>query len=117
MTVADRVELGVLTVCGAIIGLISVFYLNLLIGSVPVPITVVLAGVGNLLVLHRASQLTESSWRYAPMIVWALITLVAMVPGINGNGALIGDWRVLMLLLCGVGLPAVAQSMNRLNNL
>ncbi len=117
MTVGDRVELAVLTVCGFVLGVITVFYLNLLIGSVPVPISVLVAGVGNLVLLQLASKITESSWRYAPMIAWALVALVAMVPGVNGNGALIGDWRLLLLMLCGLGLPAVAHSMNRLNNL
>ncbi|MCF8590082.1 hypothetical protein [Gordonia liuliyuniae] len=117
MSVGDRVELGVLTVCGFVLAILTVFFLNVRIGVVPVPFTVVVAAIGTTLLLRLTSAITESSWRYAPLIVWTAVVLVAAVPGINSNGALIGDWRVLLLLLCGLGVPAATTYMSRLNNL
>ncbi|MCF8571465.1 hypothetical protein L5G32_14425 [Gordonia sp. HY002] len=117
MNVADRIELAVLTGCGVVLALLTVFFLNVRIGAVPVPFTVVIAAIGTTLLLRLAAGTTSSSWRYAPLVAWTAVVVIAAVPGINGNGPLIGDWRVLLLLLCGLGLPAMATSMSRLNNL
>lgn len=117
MTFADRVELGVLTLCGAVLAVLTVFYLNLWIGAVPLPLAVVVAAVGTTVFTKLAASITESSWRYAPLIAWTAVVVIAAVPGVNGNAALIGDWRVLLLLLCGLGVPAMTTYMSRLNNL
>ncbi|WP_132991839.1 hypothetical protein [Gordonia zhaorongruii] len=117
MKLLDRLEVGLLTLCGLILGVISVFYLNLLIGSVPAPVTVILAAAGNVVLLKRAAELTASAWRYAPVIAWTLVVLTATLPGVSGNGALIGDWRVLLLLVSGLGACALANSMARLDEL
>jgi hypothetical protein len=117
MSAGDRVEIAVLTVCGFVLGVVTVFYLNVLVGTMPLPVSALAAAVGNVVLLQFAAQITDSPWRYAPMISWMLVALVALLPGVNGNGALIYDWRALLLLFCGVGLPALAQSMNRLNRL
>lgn len=117
MTVAERVELGVLTVCGLVLSVLTVFFLNVYVGAVPAPFTVVVAAIGTTVLLRLASAITDSSWRYAPLIAWAAIVIVAAVPGINGNGAVIGDWRVLALLVCGLGLPAYSTYTARLNRI
>ncbi|GAA4676208.1 hypothetical protein [Gordonia humi] len=117
MSVADRVEIGVLTVSGVVLGLLTVFYLDLYIGAVPVPVTAIVAAVGTALLCRLAGAITESTWRYAPLIAWTAVVIVAAVPGLNGNGALIGDWRVLLLLVCGLGAPAAMTYAARLNNL
>ncbi|MEJ9077969.1 MULTISPECIES: hypothetical protein [Gordonia] len=117
MTAGDRVELAVLTVGGLVLGVVTVFYLNVLVGTMPLPVSALAAAVGNVVLLQLAAQITGSPWRYAPLIAWVLVALVALLPGVNGNGALIYDWRALLLLFCGVGVPALAQSMNRLNHL
>ena len=122
MSAGDRVEIGVLTFCGLLVGVLSVFLLQMRVGAVPVPIGVLFAAFGNWLLLRLASAVTDSPWRYAPLSVWGLVVFVGVIPGLGGNMMLYGsgqgpDWRFLLLLLGGLGVPALAAQMRRLDDL
>ncbi|EGD56871.1 hypothetical protein [Gordonia neofelifaecis] len=116
MSIGDRVELGVLTVSGFLLGILTAAFLLVRIGSFPFPITALIAGVVNVLILKIAETYTKSAWQYAPLIAWTFVTAMAMLP-VFGNGSLIGDWRLLLLLACGLALPAFYASTARIRNL
>ncbi|MBY4570927.1 hypothetical protein ACE11G_05045 [Gordonia sp. PS3] len=116
MTIGDRLELAVLTVSGFLLGILTAAFLLIRIGAWPFPVTALIAGVANVLILRLAESYTKSAWQYAPLIVWTFVTAMAMLP-VFGNGSLIGDWRLLLLLACGLAVPAFYASTSRVRNL
>ncbi|MGB6243937.1 MULTISPECIES: hypothetical protein [Gordonia] len=116
MSVAGRIELAVLTVSGLLLGILTAAFLMIRVGGWPVPVTAVIAGVANVVILKLAASYTRSGWRFAPLVAWTAVTLAAMLP-LLGNGALIGDWRLLLLLACGLAVPAFYASNARMREL
>ena len=122
MTAGDRVEIGVLTVCGLLVGVVTVFYLQVRVGGVPLPVTALAAAALNVVLLRIAAAVTETGWRWAPLTAWSVVLVLGLLPGLRGNMMLYGagagpDWRLLLLLACGLGAPALASSMARLDKL
>ncbi|MBM7366827.1 hypothetical protein [Gordonia hydrophobica] len=113
MTAGERIELVVLAVSGLILGIMTAAFLGIYVGGVPLPVTAVIAGAVNVVLYVLAASLTASAWQFAPLGAWTLVTVLAMLP-LFGNGSLIGDWRLLLLLACGLGIPAYYASTRRL---
>lgn len=116
MSISARVELGVLTVASALLGILTAAFLLIRVGGYPFPITALIAGAANLVILELASSYTPTAWRFAPLAAWTLPTVLAMLP-VFGNGSLIGDWRLLLLVACGLGVPGFIASRARLKAL
>ncbi|MEU5841867.1 hypothetical protein [Rhodococcus sp. NPDC047139] len=89
---------ALLVLDGALCALLSVFYLGLYVAGVPFPITILLAGAANLL-LVMAVRAEAGSLRTAtlPLLAWAVTFLVCLVGGPGGDQLAIGDWRTLLL--------------------
>ncbi len=107
MRLADRLVLSALTVDGLIVGILSVTFLNVYAGSVPVPVTAV---IGALLVawfVRIATSLTASAVRYGPMLARLVPVLAGLSGGPGGDVLLYADWRTLLLVVLGVGAPVV----------
>ncbi|MFT4089040.1 MAG: hypothetical protein QM658_18170 [Gordonia sp. (in: high G+C Gram-positive bacteria)] len=110
MTAGARTELVVQTLSGFLLGVMTTFFLLVRVGGAPFPIAIAAAALGNTLLLKLASDCTRSAWRFAPLAAWGLVTLVGMMPGIAGNGALLdGPWLLLLMVL-GFGTPAIASA-------
>lgn len=116
MTVTDRIELGVLTVSGLLLGILTSAFLMIRVGGFPVPITALIAAVVNVVIYLLASSYTKSAWQFAPLAAWTLVTVLTMLP-LFGNASLIGDWRLLLLFACGLGVPGYYASNRRLKSI
>ena len=102
--------LAVLAVDGVLSALMAVFFLNLRIGAVPVPISPVLAGALNAALVWVALRWTPSP-RVAAIPLWAwLATVLACTFGGPGDDIILGGVGLLeygSILLIAVGaLPA-----------
>ncbi|UQE74068.1 hypothetical protein MYK68_15180 [Gordonia sp. PP30] len=106
MTVGAKLELAALTVASALTAMLCCAFLMISWGPVPFPITAVVAGAANLGFLWLAGQYTSSGWRFAPIAAWAVVVIVAMIPGIGGNGAWIDGLPLILLFLLGLGAPS-----------
>ena len=89
---------ALLVLDGALCALLSVFYLGLYIAGVPFPITILLAGVANLL-LVSATRAETGSLRTAtlPLLAWAVAFFVCLAGGPGGDQLVLADWRTLLL--------------------
>ncbi|MGU3582302.1 hypothetical protein ACLBYD_03790 [Rhodococcus sp. C26F] len=89
---------ALLVLDGALCALLSVFYLGVYIAGVPFPITILLAGVVNLLLVMAVRAETGSLRSAAlPLLAWAVVFLVCLVGGPGGDQLALGDWRTLLL--------------------
>ncbi|MFT3714525.1 MAG: hypothetical protein QM774_00865 [Gordonia sp. (in: high G+C Gram-positive bacteria)] len=94
-----------LTVAGLLTGILTASFVMLYLGHVPFPITAVIAGLVNVLLLRLASSYTSSGWRFAPLAAWVIPVVFEMLP-VTGSEPLIYSWQLLLLLLLGLALPA-----------
>lgn len=87
---------------------LEVLFLPLYRGSVPIPVTALLAGPVNIaLVYGMASVTSRLSLLAAPLVVWTVGFLVCASAGPGGDIMLGSDWRTLLLLFCGLVPPLV----------
>ncbi len=105
------VVLAVLTADGVLSALMAVFFLPLRIGSVPLPVSAVLSGVVNALLVWVALQWTSSPPRVAALPLWAwLLTVLAFTFGGPGDDIVFGGPGIMefapVLLLALGALPA-----------
>ncbi|WP_045823468.1 hypothetical protein [Williamsia herbipolensis] len=114
MDTRDRLLLGALAVDGFVVGLLSLAFVNSYVGSVPMPITAVIGGAVNGLLIWLASGLDSGSLRYLPLAGWLLAVAVGLLGGPGGDALLFGDWRTLLLVAVGVGVPVVLSWSGRL---
>ncbi|UYP20039.1 hypothetical protein OED52_05695 [Rhodococcus sp. Z13] len=93
-----RGVVALLVLDGALCALLSVFFLGLYIGGVPFPVTLVLSGIANLL-LVMAVRTETGSLRPAvlPLVAWAVMFFVCLFGGPGGDVLLVDDWRTLLL--------------------
>ncbi len=110
----DHVLLAVLTGDGFIVGLLSIAFLNVHVGVVPVPVTALLGGLANAVLLWLAAGHTGSSARMLPLAGWVIAMGVGLFGGPGGDALLFTDWRTLLLVLLGAGIPAVVSWSGRL---
>jgi hypothetical protein len=95
------------------LALVEVFWLPLRIGLIPVPLSVVAAVAGNLLLVSLAHRWSRSRVvAVLPAVVWVLVALAASMPRPEGDLLIIGGGRAgyvnLAFLLLGVVAAALA---------
>ena len=93
--------------------LVEVFWLPLRVGAVVLPVSVLAAVVGNVLLVRSAHRLSGSrAVAVAPAITWLVIVIGAMMPRPEGDLVLVGTGVAgvvnLVFLLLGVTAAAVA---------
>ncbi len=101
------------TVLAAWLALVEVFWLPLRVFGVPVPVSVVAAVVGNLLLVGLAERLTGSRLAAVlPAVVWLVIAVAASLRRPEGDLLLVGGgvlgYLSLAFLLAGVVAAAFA---------
>lgn len=103
----DRLVLTVLAADGIAVGLLSVFFMPLWAGPVPIPVAALVAGIVNVLLVRAAERRTTRMVVAAlPLVGWlAVFALFAIVDG--GGTVIPGDWRAPVLLLLGAGPAAM----------
>jgi hypothetical protein len=103
----------VAVVAAAWLAVVEVFWLPLRIGVVPVPLSVLAAVAGNLLLVPLAHRLSGSrAVAVLPALVWLVVALAAMVRRPEGDLVLVGTGVTggvgYAFLLCGVVAAAFA---------
>ncbi|AUN39700.1 Uncharacterised protein (plasmid) [Tsukamurella tyrosinosolvens] len=105
----DRILLGVATVGGAVCGVGAAMYLYLYSGAVPLPLSAVLFGALLAAISVAARRLGGEPVHGAlPVIAFLLVIAAFLAGGPGGDIVLYVDWRLLLLLLCGIGMPILA---------
>jgi hypothetical protein len=91
--IAATVGSAVLVVAvAAWLAVVEVFWLPLKVGVVPVPLSVLAAVVGNLLLVRLAHRLSGSrAVAVLPALVWLVVALAAMVRRPEGDLVLVGS--------------------------
>ena len=114
MRAVSRVAAGLLVVVLAVwLALVEVFWLPLRVSGVPVPVSVVAAVVGNLLLVALAARLTGSRLAAAlPAVGWLVVAVGASLRRPEGDLLLTGGgvlgFLSLAFLLAGVVAAAFA---------
>ncbi|TFV52543.1 hypothetical protein [Blastococcus sp. TF02A-35] len=99
---------GLCTVAvSAWLAVVEVFWLPLRVGGVPVPVSVLAAVVGNLLLVRAALRVSGSRVVAAlPAVVWLVVAVAAMGRRPEGDLVITNSWVNLVFL--GLGLLAAA---------
>ena len=112
--IAARLGWAVVAVAAAAwLALVEAFWLPLRAGAVPVPLSVLAAVAGNLLLVPLAHRLSGSrAVAVLPGVVWLVVALGATVRRAEGDLVLVGGGVTggvgLAFLLCGVVAAALA---------
>lgn len=112
--IAARTGWAVLAVTAAAwLALVEVFWLPLRVGPVPVPLSVLAAVAGNLLLVGLAHRLSGSrAVAVLPALVWLAVALAATVRRPEGDLVLVGTGVTgavgFAFLICGVVAAAFA---------
>lgn len=106
MNLLTRITFAVLVFDAVALATVELMYLPLRVGTVPLPITVLLAAVSTPWLVRGAAELGGSRWVCAvPLVVWLLALGVLGVGGPGGEVLLAVDWRAGLLLAAGT-IPA-----------
>ncbi|WP_327093582.1 hypothetical protein OIE68_25385 [Nocardia vinacea] len=85
---------------------LEVLYLPTYINTIAFPLSAVLAGVVNVLLVMGVRSITHRvSAMFLPVAAWTLGFLTCSVTGPGGDIMLGSDWRTLLLLFCGLVPP------------
>ncbi|MFD0360631.1 hypothetical protein ACFQZZ_04110 [Nocardia sp. GCM10030253] len=110
------VIITLLVLDGLITLAVEVLYLPTYLGTVAFPLSAVLAGVINvLLVMGVRSVTTRVGFAILPIAAWTFGFLVCSVTGPGGDIMLGSDWRTALLLFCGL-VPPLGYLYFRLNS-
>jgi hypothetical protein len=115
--VAIRVAVGVLVAVLAVgLTLVEAFLVPLRVGTVPLPVCVPLAVVGNIVLAKLAARQTGSiGWAAVPPVLWLLVVIVLAMPRAEGDLVVPGSLTGLAFLLAGAvgGAYGVASEITR----
>lgn len=101
-----RLLLVLLIVDAALLAVLELFFLPLRVGgTVPFPVTVLVAAVTTPLLVRLAGRLVGPRAAFAPLVAWVLVLVVVGLFGPGGDLVLLQDWRAL-LLIAGGALPS-----------
>jgi hypothetical protein len=107
VSLVARITLVVLVVDAAGLAVVELLYLPLRVGTVPFPITILLAAVSTPWLVRSAAELGGPRMVAAvPLVVWVL-TLGVLVAGPGGDVLFPVDWRSALLLAGGMFPAAV----------
>lgn len=107
----DATLFAFLTLDGLLVGVLSVFLTYVRIDDTAVPIGIAVALVGNAILAWLALGTTDAPWRWAPLLAWMAVVLIAGLSGPGGDVLLVTDWRAIGLLIGGVVGPVVVARM------
>lgn len=103
-----RITLVVLVFDAVALAVVELMYLPLRVGSVPFPITILLAVVSTPWLVQSAAELGGPRPVAAvPLVVWVVALGVLGVGGPGGDVLLAADWRSALLLSGGMFPAAV----------
>ncbi len=106
MSLVARITLVVLVLDAVVLAALELLYLPLWVGSVPCPVTVLLAAVSTPWLVRSAAELGgHRMTAVVPLMAWVLAIGVFGVAGPGGDVLLAKDWRS-VLLACGGLFPA-----------
>ncbi|WP_236789237.1 hypothetical protein [Amycolatopsis sp. GM8] len=88
-----------------LLAILELFFLPLRAGTVPIPVTVLVAIFTTPLLVVQASKLVHRRAAFAPLALWVVTIVVLGLMGPGGDLVLVQDWRAL-LLIAGGALPA-----------
>lgn len=93
---------------GAVCAVGATMYLYLYVGTIPLPVSAV--GFGALLAgVSVACRRLGGEAKHAAIPVIAFLVVVAVfLLGGPGNSIMYTDWRLPLLLVCGIGMPVAA---------
>ncbi|MET0196881.1 hypothetical protein CH289_15430 [Rhodococcus sp. RS1C4] len=118
VVLVSRATLAVLIFDGFLCGVLSILFLPTYLGSVPFPVSALLAGAANVALLFAARKVAEEPVAVAsPLIAWFVAVLLCMFGGPGGDVLLLADWRTAVLLLGGLVPPGVLLFSWRLQRL
>ncbi|WP_225725099.1 MULTISPECIES: hypothetical protein [unclassified Nocardia] len=104
--VLGPVIVALLVLDGLITLVLEVLFLPSYIGGVAMPITGVLAGVVNVLLVLGVRTVTHRvGVMLLPLGAWVIGFLACASSGPGGSVMLLSDWRTLLLVFCGLVPP------------
>ena len=94
---------AVLVLDAVLLALTEVAWLSLRVGTVPLPISVLVAAVTTPLLVRAADRLRPGT-RFAlvPLVVWLLVVVVTGLWSPAGPGMFPPDWRGILLVAAGL---------------
>ncbi|MGH3547347.1 MAG: hypothetical protein ACRDQU_04310 [Pseudonocardiaceae bacterium] len=108
MTVIARITPVVLVFDAFALAAVELLYLPLRVGTVPLPITILLAALSTPWLVRSAAELGGPRVIVAiPLVVWVLTLGVLGLGGPGGDVRLPDDWRPALLLAAGLFPAAV----------
>lgn len=105
---------GILAFDGFLVALFAVFFLPQWIGSIPFPISGLLAGLANAVLVVMGIRALGRSYGIAPLVGFGVGLLVCMIGGPGGDVLVPNDWRMLVLVFGGFLPPLVVLFRERL---
>ncbi len=105
----ERTAGGVIVALGAgAVALIECFLVNLRAGTTPVPISLVLAVVVNLLAPWPMVRVTGSRPAgFVPVLLWLVVALLFSSRGPGGDVVVPGNWQGISFLFVGAGAAVI----------
>ena len=98
LTLGHGLLLALLVFDTVLFALIELFFLPLRIGTVPVPVTVLVGAVSTPWLVSTTAKLVRPGLSWVPLAVWVLVVFGVGLLGPGGDLVLIQDWRALLLL-------------------
>ncbi|WP_019200388.1 hypothetical protein [Tsukamurella sp. 1534] len=108
MEPADRVIVVITALGGAVCAVGATMYLHLYLGAMPFPASAVLFGGLLAAISVAARRLGGEPWHAALPVIAFLVVVVAFLLGGPGGSVMYTDWRLPLLVVCGIGMPAAA---------
>lgn len=92
----------VLVIDAALLAMMELMFLTLAVGSLPLPISALVALLTTPWLVRRAGELSGAVGASAPLVAWVLTVVVLGFAGPGGDVLLLGDWPSLLLLAAGL---------------
>jgi hypothetical protein len=102
----DRLILLVLVADGALLVLLGVCFVNFTVGTVPVPLSALVAAVGNPWLVRAAGALARTGLGAAgPFVAWLIVVCGMGFTGPGGDVIVTDGWPALLFIIGGM-VPA-----------
>jgi hypothetical protein len=96
---------AVLTVDAMVLAMMELFYLSLSVGSIPLPVSALVALVSTPWLVRKAGEVAGPGAAALPLVVWTLTIAVLGLAGPGGDVLLLADAMTLALVVAGM-VPA-----------
>ncbi|GAB3133167.1 hypothetical protein GCM10027289_22510 [Tsukamurella serpentis] len=108
MDTVDRLLLALCALSGAFCAIGAVMYLYLYAGPIPLPVSAVVFGGALAWISVSARRLAGEPAHAAIPVIAFLVVVAAILLGVAGSIVVLADWRLLILVLCAIGMPIAA---------